>query len=218
MNTIKKTLISLATLAVAAVSGAQTVDNWRSADGLSWKNGTSELCWRNTNWTPATAAADCDGAIVSKPAPTAPTYEPRRSSVAPAAAPQASAPVAVATAVSNDKVSYAVTTLFDFDKAVLKPQGKAALNDLLAKTKGINMEVAIAIGHTDSVGSASYNDTLSKRRAGAVRAYLISKGIDASKIYTEGKGLTQPAADNKTRQGRAQNRRVEVEIVSARGQ
>jgi len=113
-------------------------------------------------------------------------------------------------------VTYAADAFFDFDKAVLKPEGKAKLDDLAGKVKGINLEVVIAVGHTDSTGAASYNQKLSVRRAEAVKAYLVSKGIESNRIYTEGKGLTQPVADNKTREGRAKNRRVEVEVVGTR--
>jgi len=98
----------------------------------------------------------------------------------------------------------------------LKPAGKAKLSDLVDKIKGINLEVIIAVGHTDSVGSDAYNQKLSLRRSQAVKAYLISKGIDKTRIYTEGKGEKQPVADNKTKEGRAKNRRVEIEVVGSR--
>ena len=84
------------------------------------------------------------------------------------------------------------------------------------KVKAINLEVIIAVGHTDSVGSDAYNQKLSLRRSQAVKAYLVSKGIDKTRIYTEGKGEKQPVADNKTKEGRAKNRRVEIEVVGSR--
>jgi len=76
--------------------------------------------------------------------------------------------------------------------------------------------VIIAVGHTDSVGTDAYNQKLSVRRAEAVKNYLTGKGIEKNRVYTEGKGEKQPVADNKTSEGRAKNRRVEIEVVGTR--
>jgi OOP family OmpA-OmpF porin len=81
---------------------------------------------------------------------------------------------------------------------------------------GINLEVIIAVGHTDSIGGDAYNQKLSVRRADAVKNYLVDKGIEKNRVYTEGKGEKQPVADNKTAEGRAKNRRVEIEVVGTR--
>ena len=113
-------------------------------------------------------------------------------------------------------MTYAADAFFDFDKYALKPEGKAKLDDLVGKVKGINLEVIIAVGHTDSIGTVEYNQKLSERRANAVKAYLVSKGIEKNRVYTEGKGKKQPVADNKTKEGRAKNRRVEIEVVGTR--
>ena len=118
---------------------------------------------------------------------------------------------------TSEKVTFAADAFFDFDKSVLKPDGRAKLDDLTSKLTGVALEVIIAVGHTDSIGSDDqYNQRLSVRRAEAVKAYLVSKGIEANRIYTEGKGEKQPVADNKTRDGRAKNRRVEIEVVGTR--
>ncbi len=201
MKNLKNLAALVATAALATAAVAQNVDNWRNASGDVWKSGTG-LCWRDASWTPATAAKDCDGAAVAAP-------------VAAKAAP-APAPVAPKPAPAAAKVTYAADAFFDFDKSVLKPAGKAKLDDLVGKVKGINLEVIIAVGHTDSVGTDAYNQKLSVRRAESVKAYLVSKGIEKNRIYTEGKGEKQPVADNKTKEGRAKNRRVEIEVVGTR--
>ena len=206
MNKLNKVAMLFASAALVTAAGAQTIDNWKNGNGeLVWKNGTNELCWRDNFWTPATAAPGCDGAIV-------PVVAPAPVAVAPAAAP-AVVPVAPPAAT---KVTYAADAFFDFDKSVIKPAGKEKLDDLIGKIKDINLEVIIAVGHTDSVGSDSYNQKLSVRRSEAVKAYLVSKGIEKNRVYTDGKGEKQPVADNKTAEGRAKNRRVEIEVVGTR--
>jgi OmpA-OmpF porin, OOP family len=157
------------------------------------------LCWRTGYWTPADAVPGCDGEIVKAAAP-APAVTP-----APTPAP----------VVTAEKIRYAADAFFDFDKAVLKPDGKAKLDDLVSKVKGMNLEVIIATGHTDSIGTDAYNQKLSLRRAEAVKAYLVSKGIESNRVYTEGKGEKVPVASNKSAAGRAKNRRVEIEVVGA---
>ena len=210
MNKLNKLAMLFASAALVTAAGAQTIDNWKNGtNDLVWKNGTNELCWRDNFWTPATAAPGCDGAIVPVVAPPA---APVAAPPAPVAAP-AVVPVAPPAAT---KVTYAADAFFDFDKSVIKPAGKEKLDDLIGKIKDINLEVIIAVGHTDSVGSDTYNQKLSVRRSEAVKAYLVSKGIEKNRVYTEGKGEKQPVADNKTAEGRAKNRRVEIEVVGTR--
>ena len=115
-----------------------------------------------------------------------------------------------------EKVTFAADVLFDFDKSVIKPEGRSKLDDLAAKVKGVNLEVVIAIGHADSIGSDEYNQRLSVRRAESVKAYMVSKGVEANRVYTEGKGEKQPVASNRTRDGRAKNRRTEIEVIGTR--
>jgi OOP family OmpA-OmpF porin len=173
------------------------------------------LCWRTGYWTPADAVPGCDAPLCVEPeklengkcvAPPPPAVE------APVAAPTPAAVVA-APVPTAEKVSYSADAFFDFDKAVLKPAGKTALDDLTSKLGSMNLEVVIAVGHTDSVGTDEYNQKLSVRRAESVKAYLESKGVESNRVYTEGKGEKQPVADNKTADGRAKNRRVEIEVV-----
>ena len=214
MKNLNKVAIIFATAALASVAGAQEIHNWKSASGDVWKSASGE-CWRDAVWTPATAAPGCDGAIAPvkevAPAP-APAMAPAPAASAAAAPAAPAAPAAVAAS----KVTYAADAFFDFDKSVLKTEGKAKLDDLVGKVKGINLEVVIAVGHTDSVGTDAYNQKLSVARSEAVKAYLVSKGIEKNRVYTEGKGEKQPVADNKTKEGQAKNRRVEIEVVGTR--
>ena len=177
------------------------------------------LCWRTSQWTPSVAIAECDPDLVPKPAakPAAPAAKP----AAPAAPKPAAKPPAVKPV--SEKVTMAADALFDFDKAVIKPDAKGKLDDLVGKIKGVNLEVVIAIGHADRIGSDAYNNKLSLRRADAVKAYLISKAIPANRIYTEGKGKKQPVKDCPAMKDRkklieclAPNRRVEIEVVGTR--
>jgi OmpA-OmpF porin, OOP family len=216
MKQLNKVAVLIAAAALATAAGAQQIENWRSAAGDVWKNASGE-CWRDASWTPATAAAGCDGALAA-PKVVAPAPAPAAPAPAPVAAPApaAPAPAAAAPAAAAAKVTYAADAFFDFNKSVLKPEGKAKLDDLVGKVKGINLEVIIAVGHTDSVGSDAYNQKLSVARSEAVKAYLVSKGIEKNRVYTEGKGEKQPVADNKTKEGQAKNRRVEIEVVGTR--
>jgi OOP family OmpA-OmpF porin len=185
--------LAFAAVTVSGVASAQVgtrVDNWRDNFGDVWKNGTREQCWRDNFWTPATGLQGCDGVAA---APAAPKGTPVAS-----------------------KVVFNADTFFDFDKSTLKPEGRKLLDQVVAQIGTINLETIIAVGHTDWIGTAAYNQKLSERRAASVKAYLVSKGIDPNRIYTEGKGKTQPIADNRTAAGRAKNRRVEIEIVGSR--
>ncbi len=159
------------------------------------------------------AAAAAPSAVAPAAADAAPSAAAPSAAAPPAAAPS---PATAAAAPSSEKVTFEADTFFDFDKSVLKPAGKSKLSDLASKLQGIDIEVVVATGHTDSVGSDSYNMKLSLRRANAVKAFLVSKGIPEDRIFTAGKGETTPVASNKTREGRAQNRRVEVEVVGLR--
>ena len=211
MNKLSKLAFIAATAVMAASASAQSVpasrqavnDNWVNGTGeYVWMNGTNELCWRDAFWTPATANAKCDGALVAQaPTPPAP-------------------PAPVAPAITSQKITYQADALFDFDKAILKPAGKAKLDDLASKIQGVNLEVVVATGYTDRIGSDKYNDRLSLRRAQAVKAYLVSRGIEANRIYTEGKGKRNPVTTGCNQRNRKQliaclapDRRVEVEVV-----
>ncbi|CAB1369969.1 outer membrane protein OmpA [Denitratisoma oestradiolicum] len=143
------------------------------------KSGTG-LCWRTGYWTPAMAIEECDPDLVKKP-------EPVKTRAIEAAPPKPAA----------EKITLSADTLFDFDKAELRPAGKEALDGLATQIKDIKLEVIIAVGHADRIGKDAYNQKLSERRAASVKAYLVSKGIEENRIYAEGKGETQPVTGDK---------------------
>jgi OOP family OmpA-OmpF porin len=212
----KKTWMPLLVAAGVALSALPFTASAQSKQGywvqpstdLVWKNASGQ-CWRAGSWTPAMAIAECDPDLMPKPAAAPTPPPPPPPPPAPKPAPEKPKPVA-------EKVTLAADVLFDFDKSVLKNEGKSKLDDLATKVNAINLEVVIAIGHTDSIGSDAYNQKLSVRRAESVKAYLVSKGVEPNRIYTEGKGEKQPVASNKTKDGRQKNRRVEIEVIGTR--
>ena len=198
---------ALGAMSLNAVAQTSTKNGYwtQGVGGPIWRNAYGE-CWKAAYWTPAMALPECDPDLSPRPVVTPPPPPPVKPAAKPAAKPK---PVA-------EKVTLAADVLFDFDKSVLKAEGKSKLDDLATKVRGINLEVVIAIGHTDSIGSDAYNQKLSVRRAESVKAYLVSKGVEPNRIYTEGKGEKQPVASNKTKDGRQKNRRVEIEVIGTR--
>jgi len=208
MNKQISKITLLATLGMSAsVALAQVPNNdgyLFDTRGLVAKSGYG-LCWKTTRWTPAMAIAECDPELVKKPEAPKPA--------APAATPKPAA----------QKVTLAADALFDFDKAVLRPEGKAKLDDVVGKLKAIKLEVIIAVGHTDRIGSDKYNQKLSEKRAEAVKAYLVGKGVEPNRVYTEGKGEKQPVTGDKCGKTDKKSkklieclqpdRRVEIEVI-----
>jgi len=160
------------------------------------------------------AFAGC--AATPEPAPPPPAPAPRP------AAPPPPPPPPPAPGPKAEKITTASTVNFDFDRYVIRPDARSKLDDLVGKLRSVNLEVIIAVGHADRIGSDAYNMKLSVRRADSVKAYLVSKGIAASRIYSEGKGERQPVkeckGDKKTKELIAclePNRRVESEAVGS---
>jgi OOP family OmpA-OmpF porin len=183
----------------------------------------ANLCWRTGYWTPAAAANDPAGCQCDKD-----LLSPSQCSPA---APKAATPTPRPAAVKPDstKITLAADALFDFNKDVLRPEGRASLDDVAAKASRLNLEVIVAVGHTDRIGKDAYNQRLSERRAAAVKRYLISKGIADNLIYTEGKGKTQPVTGDTCKNLGAENgrnkklveclqpdRRVDIEVIGTR--
>jgi len=222
MNLLKpSTLMAVSAIALSALAANVSAQNTSTSGyvvdtrGAVVKN-PYNLCWRTGYWSPALAIAECDPDLVPKPKPKAmPKPMPM-----PKAMPMPKPIPKPAMRPTMQKVTLSADALFDFDKTVIKPAAKSSLDDLVGKIKDVNLEVVIAIGHADRIGSHAYNDKLSLRRANAVKSYLIGKGIPANRIYAEGKGERQPVKDCPRMRDTKKliaclqpNRRVEVEVI-----
>ena len=169
---------------------------------------TTGLCWRTRDWTEENADCSCD--------PQAPKCQKPVEKVAAPTTPPA--PI-----TEPEKITFSADALFDFDKAVLKPQGKESLDDFANKLKNIKYDLIIAVGYADRIGSDDYNKQLSMRRAEAVKNYLVTaNGISPDRIFTDGKGEANPVTGDScvgTKKTKAlidclaPDRRVEIEVA-----
>jgi OOP family OmpA-OmpF porin len=226
MNTAQKNIPRLL-FALLFVSGYAVADGVTKEGylldvrGNVVKNSYNQ-CWHTGSWTPAKAIAECDPDLVKKEAPPMVTREvPQLPPVVPMQAPEPkTAPVATP---PKQKITLSADSLFDFDKADLRPKGKKELDELAQKLNGISYDFIMVTGHASRTGTATYNMKLSVKRAESVKAYLVSTGgIEASKIKTEGKGETEPVTKPGECKGNKAtkkliaclqpDRRVEVEV------
>ena len=235
MINTKHSLLLATLLGLSAAAFAQNAAMLKAGDvmpyaidarGVVVKSGTG-LCWRTGYWTPALAenvmygqypvGCECDKDLMPKA-----KCEPPAAAPAPA---KAAAPAAAAPKPAAQKVTLAADALFDFNKADLRPEGKAKLDKLTADIKGIKLEVILAVGHADRFGGDAYNQKLSEKRAAAVKAYLVSKGIDANRVYAEGKGEKQPVTKPDQCKGPKSkavvdclqpDRRVDIEVIGTK--
>lgn len=191
----------------AGTAFADVVPNLEDSSGHAVRDGSGQCVITSGRVLP-----ECGGPAAPAPAAPAKPSAP----ATPAAPAQPAQPARPAPSSVRQSVVIQADALFDFDKSVLRPDGKKAIDDALAKLSGVDLEMVIATGHTDSIGTEKYNQRLSERRAAAVKQYLVSKGIPASKITTIGKGKSQPVATNKTKEGRQKNRRVDIEFKGVR--
>jgi OOP family OmpA-OmpF porin len=128
------------------------------------------------------------------------------------AAPAATAQTDAAATPAVQKVSVKGVARFDFDRASVNPEDGLKLMSDVRSMKNVTWQTISVVGHTDSVGAETYNQKLSERRADAVQSFLIEKGVKPERIRTSGKGEATPIASNTTQQGRAMNRRTEIEF------
>lgn len=205
--------LTLGVVSVAVRSETATADMGYLTDqgGTVARSGYG-LCWHSGVGPPPASTPECEPTAAPAPAPTV---------VAPAPQPLA----AVTPTLARERVTLDADTLFDFDKAVLRPAGRLALDEFVGKTKNLDPEMIMAAGYTDRLGSEAYNQRLSNQRVEAVKTYLVTQGIDANRIHTEGKGETQPITKAGECLGHKSaaviaclqpDRRVELEVVGAR--
>jgi OOP family OmpA-OmpF porin len=215
-------LAAACALALGIMSGTASAETMAPVDQravvsgpaqLVWMSG-SGLCWHSDFGPPPLPNTPCGPQPVAQIVAPAPVAQ-----AAPAPAPVA-APEPVI-----EKVTLNADTLFDFDKAILRPQGRDALDAFVGKLQGVELQTITAVGHTDRIGSSSYNQKLSNERAAAVKDYLVSKGIEPGHVQTEGVGETQPVTkagecaggkSKKVIECLQPDRRVEIEVSGTR--
>lgn len=151
-------------------------------------------CWRTGYWTPALATAECDPEFVKK-------AEPKKAEPPPPPKPAPPPPLLIGPEPPAVKVEFKAETLFDFDKDVLRPDGKKELDEKVVGTMKAHPEVELLLvtGHSDRIGTEAYNLDLSERRAAAVKTYLVDQGIAPDRVRTVGKGESEPNPDFDTK-------------------
>ena len=224
MNATKKLIIAsvaaalLPSLALAANSTSYPTNYGYLVDssGKVVKDNYGE-CWRTGYWTPAMANKECDPNLVKK-------EEPKPEPMAEAPAPMP-APAPAPEPVTVQKVNLSADALFAFNKATLKPNGKTTLDDFVRDLGNAHYDAVKVVGHADRIGSHSYNQKLSVKRADSVKDYLVSKGVPADKITASGVGETQPVTKPGECVGRKSpkliaclqpDRRVEIEVTATK--
>lgn len=212
------TALAMATLTLAGIASANESDKYgylTDTRGNLVKNNYNE-CWRTGYWTPALAIAECDPDLVKKD-------EPKMADAGPAPAPM---PVTGPEKAAFVAITLKAETLFDFDKSVIRADGKKTLDDeVVTKMKQYpQVEVVLVTGYTDRIGTDAYNQKLSQRRADAVKAYLTGQGVENNRIETAAKGEADPVVSCDNIKGKVSgknrnlveclqpNRRVMVEV------
>ena len=230
-KSFNKTQIGLAVacaLAMGILSGvARAQDKMQDAKDRAFVEDTRAtvvksgfgLCWHSGFGPPPAAGPECDPNYVAYVAPpvvkSAPVPPPQMAALTPPPAPR---PVA-------EKLTLDADTLFDFDKATLRPAGRDTLDGFVSKLRDISPDTIMAIGHADRIGTDRYNQRLSEQRVATVKAYMVSKGVEAGRVYTEGKGETQPGTKAGDCAGPKSakviaclqpDRRVDIEVIGTR--
>lgn len=208
--------LSFAAPAPANSEGAIADGYVYDASGLAVRTSNGD-CVRTSSWTPDMATAQCDPDLVQRAA--APVeQEPAAAQAAPSEPPAPATSEVAAIEPQRQPININEKALFDFDRSVLKEQDRKRLDEVITELKDAPEAATIRItGHTDSIGSEEYNRDLSMRRARAAEEYLVSNGIPEQRIVISGMGESNPVADNDSDEGRAQNRRAEIEVQAEAG-
>jgi OOP family OmpA-OmpF porin len=198
-----------------------------SPEGINYRTAYGQ-CWRGGSWTPAMASEPCDAtARASAPAPVVAAAPQPAPEPAPLAQP-APAPIVQAApeprAPLLQKITLETDVLFGFDRAELRDEGRQKLDEIADGLKDAQVNEIVAIGHTDRIGSESYNAKLSERRAGAVKEYLVRKGVSQERIMVEGQGKQNPVTGGDCSKVKGPklieclqpDRRVEIEVFGTR--
>lgn len=193
--------LTLGLVAAGASADGRSPGYWYDSSGQIWKNNYKE-CWRAGYWTPSMAVAECDPDLVKKEAPKPAPKKQETVPATPLVPPMGPEKPAFA------KITIQAEALFDFDKAVVRPDGKEVLDrEVVAKMKEHpQVKVLLITGHADRIGSEKYNMKLSERRAKAVRDYLVSQGVEPNRLEVAWKGESEPVVECKGIKG-PENRR-----------
>ncbi len=213
---------------LSGTAGAQTTldakDRAHLVDsrGGAVMSGTG-LCWHTAFGPPPPPGPECDPNYVAYVAPPAmksvAVPPPQIAALTPPPAPK---PALKPTA---EKLTLDADTLFDFDKATLRPAGRDTLDTFVSNLRDISPETIMTIGHADRIGTDRYNQRLSEQRVATVKAYMVSKGVEPGRIYTEGKGETQPVTKARDCLGPKSakviaclqpDRRVDIEVIGTK--
>jgi OOP family OmpA-OmpF porin len=219
--------LSFALSMILVLTAASTIDSqeafassvyWSNSGSNVWKSGFGE-CWGGSGSGPDSSSETCDGKAPAEPAPmmaAAPNLDDDGDGVP-------NSEDVCWTTPAGDKVDVYGCTItepelivslrgvhFASDSAALTSEAKSILDGALAAINANQSSQLSVEGHTDSRLSESYNQALSQRRAQSVADYLMSSGVSSSRLNPVGMGESSPVASNDTREGRAQNRRVDI--------
>ena len=215
---MKIKILSALVLCATSMQAIADKEYWLGRDG-DYTRDRNGHCVRTILWTPEAAIPGCEGGVdTSSMNKAAPAPMVKESAAAKSVAEVAVPVAAVAAAPAYTELSLSSGATFELGGSTLSSEGKAAVVELMNQFKGEDVKSVIIEGYTDDTGAASFNQQLSEKRAEAVKSELVANGANPDKISTVGYGESNPVADNGTREGRANNRRIEIKVDGRRRQ